>query len=73
MEKKQLFRNSVFILFFLCAAFTVSAQVRVSDFRYIDNIEGYWTMKTKLGLYAEKWKRVDDTVKKKKGVLTHQV
>lgn len=49
MEKKQLFRNSVFILFFLCAAFTVSAQVRVSDFRYIDNIEGYWTMKTKLG------------------------
>ncbi|SFO72665.1 hypothetical protein SAMN05428949_6355 [Chitinophaga sp. YR627] len=60
MEKKQLFRNSSFIIVFLCAAFTAGAQVRLSDFRYIDNIEGYWTMKTKLGIYAEKWKRVDE-------------
>lgn len=60
MEKKPLFRNSLLIILFLCAAFTAGAQVRLSDFRYLDNLEGYWTMKTKLGIYAEKWKRVDD-------------
>jgi hypothetical protein len=60
MEKKLSFRNSFLTILFLCAATTASAQVRLSDFPYLDKMEGYWTMKTKLGLYAEKWKRVDE-------------
>lgn len=61
MEKKLSFRNSFFIIFFfLCAAGKAGAQVNLADFSYLDKMEGYWTMKTKLGIYAEKWKRVDE-------------
>jgi len=60
MGKKPLFRNNLLIIFFLSACTTAGAQVRLSDFHYLDRMTGYWTMKTKLGIYAEKWKRVDE-------------
>lgn len=60
MERKLSFRNSLLIIVCLCACHIASAQVNMSDFHFLDRMEGYWTMKTRLGIYAEKWKRVDD-------------
>lgn len=60
MGKKLSFRNSLLLILCLCACHIASAQVQLTDFHYLDQMEGYWTMKTKLGIYAEKWKRVDD-------------
>jgi hypothetical protein len=61
MEKKPLFRNSLMVALVLCACHMASAQVTPADFHYLDRMEGYWTMKTKLGIYAEKWKKVNDS------------
>jgi hypothetical protein len=60
MEKKLSFRNSLLTILCLCACHIASAQVNLADFHFLDRMEGYWTMKTRLGIYAEKWKRVDD-------------
>lgn len=60
MEKKLSFHNSLLIILCLCACHIASAQVNMADFHFLDRMEGYWTMKTRLGIYAEKWKRVDD-------------
>ncbi|MBW8687849.1 DUF6265 family protein [Chitinophaga rhizophila] len=60
MGKRLLFRSNVLTILFLCAAALASAQVRLADVHYLNRIEGYWTMKTKLGIYAEKWKKTGD-------------
>lgn len=60
MAKKLWCLSSWLLIAGTCVSHIAGAQARGNDFEYLRRLEGYWTMKTRLGVYAEKWKRVDD-------------
>ena len=64
MEKKPWYRSKAVQLLIttLLIAHLCHAQVSPADFRYMEHLNGYWTMKTKHSVFTEKWHQVNDNL-----------
>jgi hypothetical protein len=61
MEKKRWYSNSLLLTLLLGSCFTATAQVQLSDFKYMDQLEGSWAMPTRQSTIAESWTKLNDS------------
>lgn len=62
MAKRQWYSNRFLpVLVLLAAGFGATAQVRATDFRLLDKLEGTWKMNTRKSTIVETWSRINDS------------
>lgn len=61
MAKKRWYSNSLLLILVLGGCFTATAQVQLTDFKYLDQLEGSWVMRTRQSIIAENWTRLNDS------------
>lgn len=61
MAKKRWCSNSLLLILVLGGCLTATAQVQPADFKYLDQLEGSWVMRTRQSIIAENWTRLNDS------------